>query len=516
MFRLTPSGEQLPVAVATALPPKPATLDTFGGPVRIEWDIAAAMSPLGQAAYFIDFLKASGRYAEWVAGCQLGYTSGNAPKAAEVCGTALLSILSGHSRYAHITALRSDAIMPDLLGMEKIMSEDAMRRGFTAIAENGGEQWLQKHIDRDVEPLLSEPYIIDVDTTVKPLYGRQEGAVVSYNPKKRGRPSHVLHTYFMGGTRLVLGVELAPGNEHTGKHAAPGFWAMIDRRPKDLAPKLVRGDKGIASQSMMQNCEIRGIDFLFKLKMSTNAKKLVATAVTATDWCDVGQGWQGREGKLRLVGWSHHRRVVVMRRWRRDEEKPGSLDEDEQMLLGLAMADAKAGKYEYAILVTSLQNELLSIAQLYRERADCENVFDELKNQWGWGGFTTQDLARCKISAQMVALVYNWWNIFARLAEPDKHMEAITSRPLLLSGIAERLRHARQTTLRVASQHGRSGWARTALERIAGFLRDLTKAAEQLNPAQIWVRILSEAFRAFLNGRQLRPPPRLSAPLHPA
>ena len=104
-----PSGEQLPVAVATALPPKPATLDTFGGPVRIEWDIAAAMSPLGQAAYFIDFLKASGRYAEWVAGCQLGYTSGNAPKAAEVCGTALLSILSGHSRYAHITALRSVA-----------------------------------------------------------------------------------------------------------------------------------------------------------------------------------------------------------------------------------------------------------------------------------------------------------------------------------------------------------------------------------------------------------------------
>jgi len=33
-----------------------------------------------------------------------------------------------------------------------------------------------------------------------------------------------------------------------------------------------------------------------------------------------------------------------------------------------------------------------AFAQLYRDRADCENSFDELKNQWGWGRFTTQRL----------------------------------------------------------------------------------------------------------------------------
>ena len=48
---------------------------------------------------------------------------------------------------------------------------------------------------------------------------------------------------------------------------------------------------------------------------------------------------------------------------------------------------------------------MLSIAQLYRDRADGENAFDELKNQWGWGGFTTKDLARCRLTARMVALV---------------------------------------------------------------------------------------------------------------
>jgi hypothetical protein len=38
----------------------------------------------------------------------------------------------------------------------------------------------------------------------------------------------------------------------------------------------------------------------------------------------------------------------------------------------------------------------------------------------------------------MVALIYNWWSLFVRLADPQHHREAITSRPLLLSAIARR------------------------------------------------------------------------------
>ncbi len=57
---------------------------------------------------------------------------------------------------------------------------------------------------------------------------------------------------------------------------------------------------------------------------------------------------------------------------------------------------------------------------------------------------------------RIVALVYNWWNLLTRLTEPEKHLEAITSRPLLLTAIAERIRHARQTTLRIASSPGRA------------------------------------------------------------
>jgi hypothetical protein len=48
--------------------------------------------------------------------------------------------------------------------------------------------------------------------------------------------------------------------------------------------------------------------------------------------------------------------------------------------------------YEYAVLVTDLPYEIPAMAKLYRDRVDCENCFDERKNQWGWGGYTTHDL----------------------------------------------------------------------------------------------------------------------------
>jgi Transposase DDE domain len=107
--------------------------------------------------------------------------------------------------------------------------------------------------------------------------------------------------------------------------------------------------------------------------------------------------------------------------------------------------------YEYSVLVTSLDAEILTIAQLYRDRADAENPFDELKNHWGWGGFTTQDLKRCRFMAWITALVYSWWSLFVRLADPNQHTEAITSRPLLLYTIGKQTRHAGQTHLTLTS-----------------------------------------------------------------
>jgi hypothetical protein len=122
-----------------------------------------------------------------------------------------------------------------------------------------------------------------------------------------------------------------------------------------------------------------------------------------------------------------------------------------QQLLGFVEADRKSGKqltgYEYAVLVANLDYEVLGLEQLYRDRADCENTFDEMKNQWGWGGFTTHDLHRCHLSARAVALIYNWWSLFVRLASPEARRVAIISRLWLMSSVRRRTEHAGQTTI---------------------------------------------------------------------
>ena len=59
----------------------------------------------------------------------MSLTSPNALKKRGLLGTVLLSVLAGHRRYAHITAWRCDPVNPPLLGMRKVIREDAVRRG---------------------------------------------------------------------------------------------------------------------------------------------------------------------------------------------------------------------------------------------------------------------------------------------------------------------------------------------------------------------------------------------------
>ena len=71
--------------------------------------------------------------------------------------------------------------------------------------------------------MLDAPWILDIDTTVEPLYGRQEGEVVSGNPKRPGRPSHPYHTFLMAGLRRAVGAEVKAGGERSGSHSLPGL-----------------------------------------------------------------------------------------------------------------------------------------------------------------------------------------------------------------------------------------------------------------------------------------------------
>jgi hypothetical protein len=480
-------------------------VDTYGGKVHVEWDPDAAVTPLGQLPFFISFLKVSGLYDAFVEECPLEYESPNAPRKRDVLGTLLLSILAGQKRYSHITAVRCDGVNPDLLGMTKVVSEDSARRALSGIDEQRGIAWLDAQLKRVTYPALSlGPWILDIDTTVKCLYGRQEGAVVGYNPRKPGRPSHSYHGYFMANTRLALGAEVRDGNQFTSKHVAPGLWQYLDCLPEKCRPAFIRGDASFGVEPIMIEAEARGIDYLMKLRLTAKVKRLIRKLFAYEQWTDAGCGFTAQEAELQLSGWSRSRRVIVLRRAFKADI---ALVDESSSQPGFAFieTDSDVKRYEYAVLVTSLKQEILTVAQCYRDRGDMENCFDELKNQWGWGGYTTKDLKRCRFISRMVALVYDWWSLFVRLANPVKHNEAITSRPLLLHAVAKQTKHSGQTCITITSTHAKSDKVQAVLQGLAAFLSRLKETAEQLTVAQRLSLIILRAFRFILSNPTAQP-----------
>lgn len=184
----------------------------------------------------------------------------------------------------------------------------------------------------------------------------------------RAGPVDTYHGYAIAELRLILEVEVQAGNQHASQHSAPGLWALLARIGRAAWPRLVRGDCDWGTEANMSRAEREGLPYLFKLRLTRNAKRLIERAMAEPGWTDAGQGWQGKQSSLRLVGWSRHRRVILLRRpIERTVAVTGGDGSGRQLDLyfGVITADPAAKVFEYAVLVTSLPDEVLTVAQLY-------------------------------------------------------------------------------------------------------------------------------------------------------
>jgi hypothetical protein len=447
----------------------------------------------------------------------LRYSSPNASSRRDVLGTLMLGILAGSRRYAHIAGVRGDEVAAQALGLRGMVSEDSVRRALKAIEPAGGERWMRSALMHSVRAALDRPWVLDMDVTIKPLYGHQEGAERGYNPHKPGRPSHALHTFWVGNLRLVLDAVLSPGKQHSAKYAKAPLERLLDELG-DKRPELVRGDCGFGNEDILAVCESRGLSYLLRLRQTANVKRLIERLFRREDWTRataVSQGWQAIEDSIKLSGWSQARRVVVLRRRIKNDVALTSDQHDTQRVLALAHDDVQdaAQVWEYTVLVTNAPHELSAIGQLYRDRCDSENGFDELKNQWGWGGFTTQDMHRSQITARAVALIYNWWSWYARAANPGARREALTSRPLLLAAVGRATSHAGQTLLHLTPMHAETGLIKSMIANVQAAIRHVRKAAEQLPNLDRWRALLAYICHKIVGHNPLpTPPPALGAP----
>jgi len=132
--------------MASSEPPKPGggealVIEPEGGRYQVEWDDSAPATPYGQLVFFAQFLKAGGLFSRLCASAPFAFKSNNAPEIVDVLGTLVLSILAGHSRYAHIGALRFDQVSAPILAMSKVISEDSARCSLQKLEQLGARRW---------------------------------------------------------------------------------------------------------------------------------------------------------------------------------------------------------------------------------------------------------------------------------------------------------------------------------------------------------------------------------------
>ena len=178
-------------------------METPGGRVHIRWDFAASATSKAQLAFFAEFLTTTGVYDRWVKGCTLSYTRGNASHKRDVLGTWFLSILAGHHGYAHITALRGDGVSAQILDMRKMVIEDKVRRALARLSADQSRNWLRSQLLASVQPALDSPWILDIDTTIKTLFGQQSGCKLQPAQAWPAQSSfaYILHEQLADGSR---------------------------------------------------------------------------------------------------------------------------------------------------------------------------------------------------------------------------------------------------------------------------------------------------------------------------
>jgi hypothetical protein len=125
--------------------------------------------------------------------------------------------------------------------------------------------------------------ILDLDSSVKTVYGNQQGAVKGFNEKKRGAKSYHPLLGFLNSTRECLLSWLRPGDTYTANGSGEFIKQAFSMLPGSINHLLVRADSGFFSDSMLSEIEQRkNTDYLIKVKLRN-----LESVLSGQDWQEV-------------------------------------------------------------------------------------------------------------------------------------------------------------------------------------------------------------------------------------
>lgn len=328
----------------------------------------------------------------------------------------LYPIILGLGRIETFHLLRHNGVFQYLTGLPAYPNPTTLRRFLLRMAPLALGQ-LRKLHDKMLLTMIQKPtaprkIIFDLDSTVLPLYGRQEFAAIGYNPAKKGRPSYHPLLCFNGITKDYWQGELRPGDVHTATGTLELLQTAFRKLPSSVKVKIVRGDKGFYDHKTVEYMESEKAFFTIVARMTKPVKRKLSALTYKT----YTSGTETSEFFYQPTNWKKAYRFIVIRR-------PIPEESSEQLTL------FSMGRYSYQVIVTNLRINPLNVWKFYNARAGIELIIKELKGDYPLAKIPTKYFAANEAYFHLQLFAYNLVNWFKRLCLP-KEFQKMTLKSL--------------------------------------------------------------------------------------
>ena len=289
---------------------------------------------------------------------------------------------------------------------------------------------------------------LDIDTTVEPLFGHQEGARPGPNPRYHGRPSYHPIVCRVAETRTCLGALLRPGNTGLGADDVTYFRVLVGRLKQALRKEQtlrVRIDAAGDCTDLMAAIHDEGAHFLTKAKLT---KDLLSAVFAHQDWRTVIEDDEGTAARqvadipfARAV-WEQaglRVRVIAVRTLEATSGKQVQLWDDLDYTVKVYLTDDFDSDGDW-------------LARDYEGRAGIEPMIGEYKHHLGIGAVPTDSLNANHAMLLLKLLTYNLLRRFVQRVAP--HLGAWQLpwlRAALLCVPARLVRSGRRLLVRLAA-----------------------------------------------------------------
>jgi len=316
-------------------------------------------------------------------------------------------MILGLERIEVSALLKTNGVFQHITGLPSFPDPSTMRRFLVRNASILLPQLVSVHNELRqhflVFPSVLSSHWLDCDSTVRTLYGNQEGAIRGYNPGHRGKKSYhpLLITEAHHGD--CLAEILRPGNANSADGISDLLVSALSVLPSPKTRLRLRADAGFFDG-----------DFVAFLKENHIAFAIVAHLTPPIKSIIVGLRYHGISKTFSVSSfhyqphkWKCSERFVVLRR------KIPETESKEQLTL------FTVDQYAYSVIVTNLDLEPYSVFTYYQDRSAMERIIRTLKDDYPFGQAPTHSFQANALYAELSVLAYNIIHWFKRLCLPE-------------------------------------------------------------------------------------------------